>query len=70
MTTAKIRKAILADKSLSTYGHNVKVITSNGMVTLKGPVSSEREKQQIAEDAAAITAADRITNQLTVAAGK
>jgi hyperosmotically inducible protein len=30
MTTAKIRKAITADKTLSTYAHNVKIITLNG----------------------------------------
>src|SRR5690349_13153655 len=33
-----IRKAIVDDKSLSTYAHNVKVIVQNGSVTLKGPV--------------------------------
>jgi hyperosmotically inducible periplasmic protein len=34
--TAKIRKAVIADKSLSTYAHNVKIISQNGTVTLKG----------------------------------
>ena len=43
----QIRKAIVKDKSLSTYGHNIKVITQNGMVTLKGPVKSEEEKQAV-----------------------
>src|SRR6266498_2240546 len=38
--SAKIRKALMDDKDLSTYAHNVKVITRNGMVTLKGPVRS------------------------------
>ena len=45
--TQQVRKAIMADKSLSTYAHNVKVITQNGMVTLKGPVRSEEEKKAI-----------------------
>src|SRR5215831_14686782 len=36
--TRDIRRAIVADKHLSTYAHNVKVITQNGEVTLKGPV--------------------------------
>src|SRR6185295_1225435 len=40
-TTRQIRKALVADKSLSTYAHNVKVVTQNGKVTLKGPVRSE-----------------------------
>lgn len=65
-TTANIRKAILADKDLSTYAHNVKVITVNGAVTLKGPVKSEEEKQKIASDAASVVSADKITNNLTV----
>jgi hyperosmotically inducible protein len=66
MTTAKIRRAIMADKDLSTYAHNVKIITRNGAVTLKGPVKSEDEKQKVASDAASATSADAITNQLTV----
>ena len=65
-TTAKVRKAIIADKNLSTYAHNVKIITSNGAVTLKGPVKSDAEKQQIATDVAAVVSADKITNELTV----
>ncbi|HZD50590.1 MAG TPA: BON domain-containing protein [Silvibacterium sp.] len=64
--TANIRKAILADKDLSTYAHNVKVITVNGAVTLKGPVKSEDEKDKIASDAASVVSADKITNNLTV----
>lgn len=65
-TTAKIRKAIIADKELSTYAHNVKIITANGTVTLKGPVKSDDEKQKVATDAASIVSTDRITNDLTV----
>lgn len=66
LTTAQVRKAIMADKDLSTYGHNVKIITMNGTVTLKGPVKSEEEKQKIASDASGVVSADKITNLLTV----
>ncbi|NYF54001.1 BON domain-containing protein [Tunturiibacter gelidoferens] len=66
MTTAKIRKAIIADKTLSMYAHNVKIITLDGQVTLKGPVKSEEEKQQVASDVSALISADKLTNQLTV----
>src|ERR1700757_372991 len=59
-TTAKVRKAIMADKNLSTYAHNIKVITINGQVTLKGPVKSEEEKQQIASDASAVVSAQNV----------
>ena len=64
--TQKIRRAITADSSLSTYAHNVKIVTQDGQVTLKGPVRSEDEKQMIASKAAEVVGADKITNQLTV----
>jgi hyperosmotically inducible periplasmic protein len=66
LTTAQIRKAIIADKGLSTYGHNIKIITMNGTVTLKGPVKSEEEKQKIASDVSGVVSTDKITNALTV----
>lgn len=64
--TADVRKALIADKKLSIYAHNVKIITQAGQVTLKGPVKSEDEKQQVATDAANVVSADKISNQLTV----
>src|ERR1700734_3241120 len=57
-TTQAIRKAIMADKSLSTYAHNVKIITVNGAVTLKGPVQTDDEKQKVASEAANAVSAD------------
>ncbi len=66
MTTAEVRKALIADKDLSTYGHNIKIITKNGAVTLKGPVKSEQEKQKIGADVAGVVSPDKITNSLTV----
>jgi hyperosmotically inducible protein len=66
LTTQKIRKAIMADKNLSTYAHNVKIITVDGAVTLKGPVQSEDEKQKVASEAASVISPDKITNELTV----
>lgn len=65
-TTRQIRKAIEKDKSISTYGHNVKVITQNGMVTLKGPVRSEEEKKAIETKAAEVAGADKVTNEMDV----
>ncbi len=67
MLTKKIRQALIADKSLSTYGHNVKIITKDGSVTLKGPVHSEEEKQSIASKTESIVGSpDKVTNQLTI----
>ncbi len=67
---AEIRRAVVADKSLSTYGHNVKIIASHGAVTLKGPVRSEDEKANIAAKAAAVVTADQVTNQIEIAPKK
>lgn len=64
--TQKIRQAVMADKSLSTYAHNVKIITQNGSVTLKGPVHSDDEKEKIASAAASVVGSDKVTNQITV----
>jgi hypothetical protein len=64
--TQQVRKAIVKDKSLSTYAHNVKVITQNGMVTLKGPVRSEEEKKAIEAKAAEVAGQDKVMNQLDV----
>ena len=64
--TQQIRKSIVSDKSLSTYGHNVKVVTQNGMVTLKGPVRSEEEKRAVEAKAAEVAGADKVTNEIDV----
>jgi len=66
LTAAQVRKAIVGDKDLSTYGHNVKVLVANGTVTLKGPVKSDDEKQKVATDVASVVSADKVTNDLTV----
>lgn len=68
--TAQIRKSLHADKTLSTYAHNVKVITAGGMVTLKGPVRSEEEKTAVEQKATEVAGAGKVTNKLTVAPGK
>jgi hyperosmotically inducible protein len=64
--TRKIRRSITAEKSLSTYAHNVKIITQGGQVTLKGPVQDDNEKQTIASKAAEVVGNDKVNNQLTV----
>jgi hyperosmotically inducible protein len=66
--TQQIRKAIVKDKSLSTYAHNVKVITQNGQVTLKGPVRSDDEKRAVEAKAAEIAGPSKVTNDLDIQA--
>ena len=68
--TQQIRRAIINDKSLSSEAHNVKIITQNGAVTLKGPVKSEEEKQAIESKASQIAGGRKVTSELQVAPGK
>jgi hyperosmotically inducible protein len=65
-TTQQIRQAIMKDKSLSTYAHNVKIITQNGQVTLKGPVRSDDEKRAVEAKATEIAGQNNVTSKLDV----
>ena len=63
----QIRKALVEDKSLSTYAHNIKVIAQDGVVTLKGPVKTEQEKQSIEAKAAEVAGgADKVKSEIEV----
>ncbi len=68
--TKSIRQSIIADKSLSLDAHNIKVITVDGRVTLRGPVKTEEEKQIISTLAAKIASPDNVENQLEVKLSK
>ncbi len=68
--TKQIRSAIYKDKSLSTYAHNIKIISQDGKVTLKGPVRSEDEKANVEAKAAAVVGATNVTSQIEVAPPK
>lgn len=68
--TRKIRRAVVKDKSLSVKAHNVKIITKDGMVTLKGPVKTDEEKQAVQKAAEAVAGKEKVTNELTVAPPK
>jgi hyperosmotically inducible protein len=68
--TKRIRRSVMDDKAISTYGHNVKIIASGGMVTLKGPVRDEGEKKTIEMKATQIAGKDHVVNQLEVAPPK
>ena len=64
--TRKIRAEIMKDKSLSTYAHNVKIITQDGKVTLKGPVRTRDEKAAVEEKAAAIAGDSNVTSEIDI----
>jgi len=65
--TQNIRQALTADDSLSTNAKNVKIITNDGTVTLRGPVKSEKEKTDIEAKAKQVAGVKRVDNQLEVA---
>lgn len=64
--TKQIRKAVMDDKTLSTYAHNVKIITQNGEVTLKGPVRNDDEKKTIVSKAEEVAGPGKVNDQLSV----
>ena len=68
--TQKIRKAIHHAKRLSTYGRNIKIFTQGGKVTLRGPVQSEEEKNNLQAKAVAAGGKENVTNQLEVPPSK
>ena len=66
--TRRIRRALVKDKSLSTYAHNVKVVSQDGTVTLKGPVRSEAEKAAVEAKANEVVGSNgKVVNELSVA---
>jgi hyperosmotically inducible protein len=66
-TTKQIRSALMQDTTLSTYAHNIKIITQDGQVTLKGPVRRAAEKTAIGEKATQVAGSGNVTNHLKVA---
>ena len=66
----RIRKSLIADKSLSTYAHNVKIVALNGQVTLNGVVRSDDEKLKVAGLAEQVAGRQNVVNDLKVAAPK
>src|SRR5262245_57216300 len=64
--TQKIREALTSDESLSTNAKNVKIITNNGMVTLRGPVKNEQEKRAVEAKTKRVPGIKNVDNQLEV----
>lgn len=66
----RIRKSIVADKGLSTYAHNVKIVAINGQVTLNGVVRSDEERAKVASLAVEVAGKQNVVNDLKVAPPK
>jgi len=69
-TTRKIRRAIVKDKSLSVDAHNVKIVTRDGTVTLRGPVRSDEEQKAVVAHAAQVAGDANVKSELEVAPKK
>jgi osmotically-inducible protein OsmY len=68
--TQKIRRSLMNDKALSTYAHNVKIVSQGGQVTLKGPVRTEDEKRTVEAKATEVAGAGRVINEISIAPAK
>lgn len=67
-TTANIRKAVMGDDSMSSNAKNAKIITNNGVVTLRGAVNSAAEKTAFEARAKEHAGSNKVVNELTIAA--
>lgn len=65
--TQSIRQAVVKDDALSFTAKNIKIITVDGVVTLRGPVKSDKEKTNIGTLAQQVSGIKRVDNQLEVA---
>jgi hyperosmotically inducible protein len=65
-TTAEIRKRVLATKDMSVDGRNVKIITAEGKVTLRGPVASDDERKAIDKIAREVAGDANVDNQIEI----
>ncbi len=65
--TRRIRKDVLADRSLSTYAHNVKIVAVGGTITLNGVVRSGMEKSRVATIAMRVAGEHHVVNDLKIA---
>jgi osmotically-inducible protein OsmY len=63
---AAVRRALMKDKTLSTSAHNVKLVASQGTVTLRGPVKNEDEKSRVESVVKSVAGVNSVDNELDV----
>jgi len=64
--TRRIRRALTENNQFSTTAKNIKIVTANGKVTLRGPVNSTAERDQIAQLVQGTTGVTAVDNELEV----
>jgi hyperosmotically inducible periplasmic protein len=65
-----IRQAVVGEKSLTATAKNIKIITSGGKVTLRGPVNSAEEKSKIEAIATTAAGEGKVHSLLEIKAAK
>lgn len=65
--TADIRKRVLEQPDFSVNARNVKIITADGKVTLRGPVATEAERDTIRKIAEEVAGNGKVDSQLEIA---
>ena len=65
--TQRVRQEVVKQDALSMTAKNVKIITQNGVVTLRGPVKSAEERADIGRIAQGVAGVTRVDNQLEIA---
>jgi osmotically-inducible protein OsmY len=68
--TRKIRRELTQNREMSSYAKNIKIISRDGTVTLRGPVKSQDERQRIDSIAKKIAGDSKVDNQLEIAPAK
>ncbi|WP_046350797.1 BON domain-containing protein [Janthinobacterium sp. B9-8] len=63
---AAVRRTVVDDNTLSTSGQNVKILARDGVVTLRGPVDNESEKNKLGDLAKQVAGVTSVLNQLDV----
>lgn len=63
----KVRQGLMSDQNIGAAAHNVKVSSRNGMVTLRGKVSTAEEKDMIVSKAKQIAGDSNVKDEITVA---
>ena len=64
--TAQIRRDIMKEANLSTYAQNIKIITVDGKVTLKGPVRTMMEENIILEHARSVAGVANVIDEIAI----
>ncbi len=61
---AAVRRAVIHERELSTMAHNIKIFAVAGVVTLRGPVRSDVERDRLEQIAQTVPGVTSVVNEL------